>query len=509
MNVSLKLPVSSILTFLFLALLLPVFGKVFDADGGSGFSQAPYQLGESLTYNVSYSNFPSVAHVQVQVVSRGDYAGRDSIQLRAHVKTTEIVSVALLAINNDYTTFIDPDSGQPIHSQVISHEITKDNESSRDFSQIADGSNQSNVSGLYDFLSAFYRIRALPLAVGSDYSLSVKGEANTYSVEVKVTDRQSVKTTVGSFNTLVAQVRTSSGLIKNARVYFSDDARHIPVMITAKVGTGELRTELAGSELLPPQPQAAPIAMGTPTPAPVSTPTPASRLPSTIVPTAEDWPFKVGEQLNYQLYLNQGLSVVGIATFQVRGHSRYFDQDGLWLSVKAQTIGPAQRLFAANDQIDSYVDPKSLLPYHTDFKLVEGRRRLNRNLTFRQDYGVITTEKHEKIEIPVGTHDYLSFFYAMRTFNVEPKRKNAISILVENKPKTLVVNSINRERIQLGDQRLPAISVTLTTDDPQSDKYQIRVWLSDDKRRLPLRISCVTELGPLQADLAILPTARQ
>ncbi len=39
-------------------------------------------------------------------------------------------------------------------------------------------------------------------------------------------------------------------------------------------------------------------------------------------------------------------------------------------------------------------------------------------LTINQDYGAATTESGERIEIPVGTHDYLSFFYMVRTFNL-------------------------------------------------------------------------------------------
>ncbi len=192
----------------------------------------------------------------------------------------------------------------------------------------------------------------------------------------------------------------------------------------------------------------------------------------------------------------------------MRGHSRYFDRDGLFLSVKAATTGLAARLFVASDQIDSYLDPKALLPYRTILNLIEGKRSINQTITVNQDYGTATTDKGEKIEIPVGTHDYLSFFYAFRTFNLNPPRRNAISILVENKPKTLFITSLQREAIKLGEQKIAAIALSLTTDDSQSDKYQLRIWVSDDKRRLPLRITAVTEIGPLRADLAILPTPR-
>jgi hypothetical protein len=181
----------------------------------------------------------------------------------------------------------------------------------------------------------------------------------------------------------------------------------------------------------------------------------------------------------------------------------------LLLTVSAQTTNALQTLFYASDVITSYVDPKTLLPFHTEFSLNEGRRRFSSKLAINQDYGVATSEKGDRIEIPVGTHDYLSFFYALRTFNLTPPRRSAISILVNNKPKTLFISALLKESIQLGSQTIPAIQISLTTDDAQSDKYQLRAWISDDSRRLPLRLTAVTQLGPIRADLAIIPVNRQ
>jgi hypothetical protein len=73
----------------------------------------------------------------------------------------------------------------------------------------------------------------------------------------------------------------------------------------------------------------------------------------------------------------------------------------------------------------------------------------------------------------------------------------------------LFVEDQMRESIQLGDRSVPALALSFTCDDPQADKYQLRIWISDDRQRLPLRITCTTKLGPLRADLAILPTTPQ
>lgn len=514
MNPSLNRPVFSTLTILFLALLFPVFGQENNGASGSGpFSSAPYKVGERLTYIVSYSNFPAAAHIEVQVVSRGTFFGRDAIQLYGHAKTTEVINVALLAINHDSTTFVDPATGLPFRSQNVVRDAIRSTDTFHEFNSPAGTeapTKQAGLPGIYDFLSAFYRARALPLSDGASYNLTVRGEAEEYQIELRVNGRQTVKTNVGSFNAIVTQVRVLNNSRVNGykiRVLFSDDERHVPVLMTAKVGDGEIKAELAGSTFVEPP---APTATPTPAPGPAATPGATPVITGEEPPARnENWPFTIGEQLNYQIYVGNINAPAGLATFQVKSRSKFFDRDGLMLTVKAQTTGAVARVFVANDQISTYVDPRALLPYRTELNLIEGQRRKNEILTINQERGAITTNSNQRIEIPIGTHDYLSFFYAVRTFNLAPPRRNAISILVENGPKTLFISSLKREIIELGQQKISTIALSLTTDDPESDKYQLRMWVSDDRRRLPLRITANTEIGPLRADLVILPTNSQ
>ncbi len=489
------------------AFALPISAQSTTDVVSQPFSPAPYKVGERLTFNVSFSNFISAAHVELLVAAHGTFFGREGIQLKGHVETTGVVNAALFAINNDYITYVDPATGLPFHGQQIVRVASRTSETSADFNQPA-GALPSKETiefpGTYDFLSAVYRIRALPLSEGASYHLSVRGESETYQIEFKVKGRQVVKTNVGSFDTIVTQlrVRSNSADDYNIKAYFSDDQRHVPVLITAKHSAGEIRAELAGSEFI-----------ATPSPPPGQSPTP---LPGATPKsgagndrTLEGVPFRVGEQLNYQVYLPTIPAPVGRATFQVRARSKYFNQDGLLFTLNAQTTNALQNLFVANEIISSYVNPQTLLPFQTELNLSEGRTRVNTKLTINQDLGRATTEKGDRIEIPVGTHDYLSFFYAARTLDLTINKRSAISILVNNKPKTLFITALKREAVQLDSQTVPAIQVSLTTDDPQPDKFQMLGWVSDDRRRLPLRFTAVTKLGPIRADLAIIPVIGQ
>ncbi len=512
MKQSLKPAVVCILIFIVLALAGP--SAQSNSDSASlPFSSVKYLPGERLTYNVSFANIISAAHVELQVSARGEFFGREGLQLRAHVETTGVVNAALFAINNDYITYVDPETGLPFQAQQIVREATRTSNTSRAFNDPAATPaklRNGESPGIYDLLSAIYRLRALPLAEGSSYYLSVKGETEDYQAEVKVTGRQTIKTAVGSFNTVVSQVRVNNNSRANSyhiRIFFSDDDRHIPVLITARTGAGEIRAELAGSDVLKPL---APVAPTTPvTPPAAGPPVATPRPPADPGDSNLELPFKVGEQLNYQIFLGDLKPPAGTATFQVRARSRQFDRDAFQFTLRAQTTNAAQRLFLANEQISSYVDPKALLPFRSEMSLAEGSRRLNQILTINQDYGTATSDKGEKIEIPIGTHDYLSFFYLARTFNITPPRQNAVSILVNNRPKTLYIRSLKRETIQIGSQSIPAVQLSLTTDDSQPDKYVFRVWISDDKRRLPLRLTASTRIGQVRADLAIIPLTSQ
>ena len=149
-----------------------------------------------------------------------------------------------------------------------------------------------------------------------------------------------------------------------------------------------------------------------------------------------------------------------------------------------------------------------MLPFRTELKLTEGKYRTNRGYNLDQNRGAAVGDNRERIEIPVGTHDLISLVYAIRTFDLSPKKQNAISILATNRPRTLLINSQRRETIELNGQKINAILLQLTTDDPQGDRMQVRMWVGDDARHLPLRFAAVTELGPVRADLVIIPVTQ-
>lgn len=466
-------------------------------------SASSYRIGEKLTYNVSFSTFSTAAHIELLVTEPAELSPRRGIELHAHVETVEVVSAALYAINNDYTTVVDPQSGLPLRAQVVAHR----GGTTQEMADIT----QPIVSGAYDYLSALFYARTLPLAQGTIYPLTLVGDGGqVFPAEIKVVERESVKTTAGSFNAIATQLRAPGNQTLNsyrARLYFSDDERHVPVLLTAKLPSGEIRIELASIE----QTNIAPSVIAVATPTPLVRPIPRSRnkTPDPTPANLPGLPFKIGEPLNFTFYLGNSAQPVGTASYQVRARGKYFGREGILLSSITTTSPVGQRLFPVNDQINSYVDANTLLPFRTELNIQESRHRVNDVINFDQERGAAVSSDGKSIEIPVGTYDLVSVIYALRSFDLTPPKHNAVSLLINHQPRTLSITSLKRETIELGGQRIPAIQLSLTTDDPQGDRFTLRLWVSNDRSRLPLRLTATTPLGPVRADLSIIPLNSQ
>ncbi|HZG54206.1 MAG TPA: DUF3108 domain-containing protein, partial [Pyrinomonadaceae bacterium] len=147
-------------TFLFVSLALSAsaFAQQTSSTAAApgDFSAAPYLAGEKLTYNVSFSNFTTAGHVEMFNAGRGQFFNRDGIQLRARVQTVGVVRAALYALDNEYTAYVDPQTGLPFHTQVQQRE----GGSAVAAAQTPALANQPSVEATpatYDFLSALYR----------------------------------------------------------------------------------------------------------------------------------------------------------------------------------------------------------------------------------------------------------------------------------------------------------------------------------------------------------------
>ena len=111
-----------------------------------------------------------------------------------------------------------------------------------------------------DLFSALYYVRSLPLQVGEVYNFPVNEGGNTVEIQLTADLKETVVTPAGTFQAIRTEptVFNNNVFHRTGRmwVWFSDDNRHLPVMVKAKVSWGTITAVLTGiSKADPAQPQ--------------------------------------------------------------------------------------------------------------------------------------------------------------------------------------------------------------------------------------------------------------
>lgn len=105
---------------------------------------------------------------------------------------------------------------------------------------------------IFDPLSMWYYLRDLELAPGKVYSFTIIADGKLYTVDATVGSRATIATPAGTFNTVVVEPKMESeaGVFKDEQrrlqIWFTDDARHIPVRIQSDVKIGSIVVTLKG-----------------------------------------------------------------------------------------------------------------------------------------------------------------------------------------------------------------------------------------------------------------------
>ncbi|MCP4684252.1 MAG: DUF3108 domain-containing protein [bacterium] len=104
-----------------------------------------------------------------------------------------------------------------------------------------------------DALSSLYYIRTQSLEVGQSVFVENFVDGKSFSMEVKVVERERVSIDAGSFDCIVVEPLTqSAGVFKHKgrlKVWLTDDALRMPVLMKSKVIVGSIVAELVDYEL--------------------------------------------------------------------------------------------------------------------------------------------------------------------------------------------------------------------------------------------------------------------
>jgi Protein of unknown function (DUF3108) len=488
---------SLILGLIFLILGFVLYGQSSEAAGTPSF-----RVGERLTYNISFGKFNEAGYAETFVVSRGKIGEKNAIELRGRFKTTDFVSAVFYYIDETRSTFASAESGLPLYSKITFNESVPSRDSTHSF--------LDNPTAYHDLLTALYQVRAL----GGSGSLQFQESDKLYTASTITAGNEKVATDIGEYDTIISSVQSQYLLdkgITNLRINLSNDDSHVPVLIRFKMAKGEFRAVLASVQMFSPETasEATPTPLPTPrpslTPRPIVTPTPFVENQ----PLSQDLPFSLGETLSYKITSQNQL--IANVNLQARERKALMSRDSLLLNASITNLGAGKSIFNLSDTVNSWVNPETLAPMQTELRLTGLFASRSQTVQFDQTNGAAVYGGATRVDVPVGTHDVLSLAYAIRSFNLtasknptNPVNDTRVAVFLGNKPVIFTLRPSTVESVEFEGKKQVCQVVSLTTGNPSIDAYNIRVWLTNDVRRLPLRFA----LGKFRADLTAVTIAQ-
>ena len=214
---------------------------------------------QTLTYSVDWRVFPAgtaVLHFE---------AMGDRERLTAEAQTIGAINL-LFHVDDRFQSTFDREKGctYQFDKQTVEGRRQVNSTLRLDYGQgksILDEKNQvtgqskhveTGIPGcLTDLLTGVFYASSQPMSLGHSFVIPVVDAQRTVMVTMKVEGREEIKTTLGTFKTLRVQPTADAGVVKNRGniwIWYTDDERHLPVQMRARLFWGTITFRLTGNE---------------------------------------------------------------------------------------------------------------------------------------------------------------------------------------------------------------------------------------------------------------------
>ena len=216
-------------------------------------------------------------------------------------------------------------------------------------------------------------------------------------------------------------------------------------------------------------------------------------------------PFQAGERLTYEIsWLNMTAAIAVMEVFQMEGSN---DRPVAKLVGTAYSTPIITKFFPVDNRVESELDLETLAPDHMTFRRREGRKKEDIEYVFHQKEGTVTAVRGgatESLPIPAGTQDIMSCLYYTRTV-LPPNPGASLKMNVyhdkKNRPVEVLVEAIETIEGAWGKAETVRVLVIMPFHGLFMNQGNIRVWVTNDDRKTPLRMKAKVVLGSIVADL--------
>jgi hypothetical protein len=219
----------------------------------------PFRVGETLTYDVSWSSFVTAGTAVATVKEKKPSFNSTAYYIVAEGRPTPLVS-KLYSLYYKLDTLLDTYTLLPQRGTVYSEEgsrhrfrITRfDRAAKKAFFEYQTGTTVKAdfaVSPVVqDALSAIYVLRAIPFQAGDRMTMPVCDNGTNYKVQIDVGAAERVRTPMGEVSAWKVRPTvfdpTNRQVGRHMTIWLSDDARRLPVRFQADLPVGSFNLVL-------------------------------------------------------------------------------------------------------------------------------------------------------------------------------------------------------------------------------------------------------------------------
>jgi hypothetical protein len=227
-------------------------------------------------------------------------------------------------------------------------------------------------------------------------------------------------------------------------------------------------------------------------------PAPAAAAPKREMPV----PFKTGEVLEYDVGWSSYVTA-GTATVTVKEKKPSYNSVAYYVVAEGRPTPLLSKLYTLYYKADTLIDVFSLLPQRGSLYVEEGKRHRMKTTTFDQakhrgKYEVQTATRVEKdLALPPNVQDSLSALYVLRCISMKAGDKFNMPVTDAGDlyKVQMQVTALESVKTPLGTMNalkiVPVISAGAKAEPPRG----LAIWISDDARRLPLKIEAQLAVG--------------
>ena len=211
-------------------------------------------------------------------------------------------------------------------------------------------------------------------------------------------------------------------------------------------------------------------------------------------------PFKVGELLKYSAEWN-GIKV-GNAELFLSGTELFNDVETYQITFTTRTNGLANTLFPIRDRVDVWIDKKELFTHRIKKDINQSTYKEKIDVSFNYDE-LKALSNDKSIDIDFKARGPYSMFYFLRTIDLIPEKIMSFS---SYEGKRIVNYNLKMTGTEIVDSGLGKFSCKVIKPFSEGkelfkNKGDMRIWISETKERLPIKIQIKIQYGSMTLTL--------